>query len=125
MVIGDTSPIEGGVMETRMNKSGVGMEQKNGTATPAIPKIELTQTTGRTNAEASVKIDVRRVNFWYGAKQALFDVSLPMRECQVTALIAPSGCGKSTFLRTLNRMNDLIPRTSTTGEAILDGENCN
>ena len=51
------------------------------------------------------------------------DVSLPIREHQVTALIGPSGCGKSTFLRTLNRMNDLIPDTRTEGEAIMDGRN--
>jgi len=50
-------------------------------------------------------------------------VSIPLRECKVTALIGPSGCGKSTFLRTLNRRNDLIPGTRTEGEAILDGEN--
>ena len=52
-----------------------------------------------------------------------YDVSLPIREKQVTALIGPSGCGKTTFLRTLNRMNDLIPGTRTEGEALLDGQN--
>ncbi|MBA2285292.1 MAG: phosphate ABC transporter ATP-binding protein [Ktedonobacteraceae bacterium] len=75
------------------------------------------------NLEASVKIDIQHLNFYYGAKQALFDVSLPVREYQVTALIGPSGCGKSTFLRTLNRMNDLIPGTRTEGQALFDGEN--
>jgi phosphate transport system ATP-binding protein len=75
------------------------------------------------NTQADVKIDVRNVNFFYGPKQALFDVSLPIRERQITALIGPSGCGKSTFLRTLNRMNDLIPHTRTEGEAIFDGQN--
>ena len=66
---------------------------------------------------------MHHTNFWYGSKQALYDVSLPIREKQVTALIGPSGCGKSTFLRTINRMNDLIPGTRTEGEAILDGRN--
>lgn len=75
------------------------------------------------NIRADVKIDVKQLSFFYGKKQALFDVSLPIRECQVTALIGPSGCGKSTFLRTLNRMNDLIPGTHAEGEAIFDGEN--
>lgn len=75
------------------------------------------------NTQADVKIDVRNTNFFYGSKQALFDVSLPVRERQITALIGPSGCGKSTFLRTLNRMNDLIPHTRTEGEAIFDGQN--
>lgn len=73
------------------------------------------------NTNAKPKINVNQANFWYGAKQALYDVSLPLRDRQVTALIGPSGCGKSTFLRTLNRMNDLIPGTRTEGEAILDG----
>lgn len=73
--------------------------------------------------EAATKIEVRHLNFYYGPKQALFDVSLPIREHQVTALIGPSGCGKTTFLRTLNRMNDLIPGTRTEGEALMDGQN--
>ena len=58
---------------------------------------------------APTKIDVKKANFWYGTKQALKDVSIPLLEGQVTALIGPSGCGKSTFVRTLNRMNDLVP----------------
>ncbi|MBO0778544.1 MAG: phosphate ABC transporter ATP-binding protein [Ktedonobacteraceae bacterium] len=75
------------------------------------------------NTGADVKIDVRNTSFFYGSKQALFNVSLPILDRQVTALIGPSGCGKSTFLRTLNRMNDLIPGTRTVGEALFDGEN--
>jgi phosphate transport system ATP-binding protein len=73
--------------------------------------------------DAATKIEVQHLNFYYGPKQALFDVSLPIREHQVTALIGPSGCGKTTFLRTLNRMNDLIPGTRTEGEALMDGQN--
>lgn len=72
------------------------------------------------NTTAATKIEVKHLNFYYGTKQALYDVGLPVREKQVTALIGPSGCGKSTFLRTLNRMNDLIPGTRTEGEAIMD-----
>jgi phosphate transport system ATP-binding protein len=75
------------------------------------------------NNLAQAKIDVHGANFFYSTKQALFDVSLSLRERQVTALIGPSGCGKSTFLRTLNRMNDLIPNTRVEGQALLDGEN--
>ena len=75
------------------------------------------------NANANRKIDVQRLNFFYGAKQALYDIAIPIRERQVTALIGPSGCGKSTFLRTLNRMNDLIPGSRTDGVANMDGEN--
>ena len=75
------------------------------------------------DARANYKIDVQHLNFFYGKKQALYDVGLPIRERQVTALIGPSGCGKSTFLRTLNRMNDLIVGTRTEGEAMLNGRN--
>jgi phosphate transport system ATP-binding protein len=68
------------------------------------------------------KFRVRGASFWYGDKQALWDVSLTIPERSVMALIGPSGCGKSTFLRTLNRMNDLIEGTRLTGEVVLDGQ---
>ncbi len=61
-------------------------------------------------------------NFWYGEKQALNSINLTIRPRTVTALIGPSGCGKSTFLRSLNRLNDVIPDTRHTGEIQLDGE---
>jgi phosphate transport system ATP-binding protein len=67
------------------------------------------------------KIAVRGVNFWYGAKQALFDIALSAPERSVMAFIGPSGCGKSTLLRLLNRMNDLIEGTRLTGQVLLDG----
>jgi phosphate transport system ATP-binding protein len=67
------------------------------------------------------KIAARDLDLYYGDKQALSRVSLEIGEHQVTALIGPSGCGKSTFLRTLNRMNDLIPRTRIRGAVTLDG----
>ncbi|MGM0471885.1 MAG: phosphate ABC transporter ATP-binding protein PstB [Bacillota bacterium] len=69
------------------------------------------------------KIIVEDVDFYYGDFQALEDVSLQVPENQVTALIGPSGCGKSTFLRTLNRMNDLIDGTKVEGTVLIDGEN--
>ena len=69
------------------------------------------------------KISVRNLNFFYGRSQALFDVSLDIRERLVTAFIGPSGCGKSTFLRTLNRMNDVIAGTRAEGNILIDGEN--
>lgn len=75
------------------------------------------------DANARPKIDVEHLNFFYGAKQALYDVAIPLRERQVTALIGPSGCGKSTFLRTLNRMNDLITGTRTEGVATFEDQN--
>jgi phosphate transport system ATP-binding protein len=111
-------------METDINKSPERIQsEKFDNAAPGIPKIEMSKTAAAGNIDAPAKIDVRDTNFWYSAKQALYDVSIPLRERQVTALIGPSGCGKSTFLRTLNRMNDLIPGTRTEGEALLDGEN--
>jgi phosphate transport system ATP-binding protein len=112
-------------METDINKSSEEriQSEKFDNAAPSIPKIETSEVAAAGNIDAQAKIDVRNTNFWYSAKQALYDVSIPLRERQVTALIGPSGCGKSTFLRTLNRMNDLIPGTRTEGEAILDGEN--
>ena len=69
------------------------------------------------------KFSVKNLQFYYGDVQALFDISFDMLPRKVTALIGPSGCGKSTFLRCLNRMNDLIPKTRAVGEILLDGEN--
>ena len=63
----------------------------------------------------------RSLNFFYGASQALFDVTVALPERAVTALIGPSGCGKSTFLRTLNRMNEIIEGTRVTGSVFLEG----
>jgi len=117
-------------METRLNRpdqqaqaeQGGLVNDSEGTTSPSLitgvvnPRKNL-------NLNAEIKIQIQHLNFYYGSKQALYDVSLPIREHQVTALIGPSGCGKTTFLRTLNRMNDLIAGTSTEGEAMFDDEN--
>lgn len=66
------------------------------------------------------KISARNVNVFYGSKQALFDVSIDIREKEVTALIGPSGCGKSTFLRCMNRMNDVIDICRVEGSIKMD-----
>lgn len=68
------------------------------------------------------RMEVRNLNFYYDDFQALKNINMPMEENKVTALIGPSGCGKSTFLRTLNRMNDLIDGTRVEGEVLFDGE---
>jgi len=81
-------------------------------AAPAVPA-----------PDAPGLIEAKNFSFWYGAKQALFEVSLTIPPRAVTALIGPSGCGKSTFLRSINRMNDLIPGVRREGEILLDGEN--
>lgn len=61
--------------------------------------------------------------FWYGDKQTLFDINIPIKKNAITALIGPSGCGKSTLIRIFNRMNDLIDGTKTTGAVFFNGEN--
>ena len=73
-------------------------------------------------SEGKVKISVRDLNLFYGDKQALHNVSLDIEEKKVTALIGPSGCGKSTFLRTINRMNDLIDGVKIDGDIVIDNE---
>ena len=67
-------------------------------------------------------IDVRGLSFYYGAKRALEDITIGVQPNLVTAFIGPSGCGKSTFLRTLNRMNDIIPGTRVEGQVLIDGQ---
>jgi phosphate transport system ATP-binding protein len=84
------------------------------TALPVSPPPSPVSQTGT--------IAARGFSFWYGDKQALFDIDLTMPARSVTAFIGPSGCGKSTFLRSINRMNALIPGTRHAGEMRLAGE---
>jgi phosphate transport system ATP-binding protein len=72
--------------------------------------------------EQPTKIDVRNLHFYYGTKRALESIDLKIQSHLVTAFIGPSGCGKSTFLRTLNRMNDIIPLTHVEGTVEIDGQ---
>jgi phosphate transport system ATP-binding protein len=74
-------------------------------------------------ATLSGKIIIRDLNFFYGEKQALKNISVALYDRTVTAFIGPSGCGKSTFLRVLNRMYDLYPNQRAEGEVLFDGEN--
>lgn len=69
-----------------------------------------------------IQISVKNFNFFYGKFQALRDISFDIPERQITAIIGPSGCGKSTFIRSFNRMNDLIASVSMQGEIVVDGE---
>lgn len=85
----------------------------------------LAQGMGSAAASVPIKIRAKDINVFYGAKQALFDVSLDVAEKSVTALIGPSGCGKSTFLRCINRMNDTIAGARVEGRIELDGEDVN
>ena len=86
------------------------------TAIPANTETAL-------EAAAPLRFQIRNVNFYYGSKQALFDINLDVPTNRVTALIGPSGCGKSTFLRNLNRMQETIRHTRLEGEILLDGAN--
>ena len=75
----------------------------------------------RTGAAPPASLAARHFSFWYGEKQALFDIDLDMPARSITALIGPSGCGKSTFLRSINRMHDLLPGAPHEGQILLDG----
>ena len=87
--------------------------------TPGL-HIEVGREAANTGATGKIKLHARNVEVFYGEKQALFEVSLDIRENAVTALIGPSGCGKSTFLRCINRMNDTIPGCRVSGRIEID-----
>jgi phosphate transport system ATP-binding protein len=75
-----------------------------------------------TESGPTVKMETRGLHFYYGSNHALKNINIEVREHQITALIGPSGCGKSTFLRTLNRLNELIPQTRIEGTITLDDQ---
>jgi phosphate transport system ATP-binding protein len=77
------------------------------------------------SAETAIKIQARNVDFYYGSVRALKNVTIDCYDRKVTAIIGPSGCGKSTFIRTLNRMNDVIAGTRVEGAILLDGSDIN
>src|SRR5689334_12302595 len=87
------------------------------------PRIEVRQTAPTPTASNKAKVAVRNLDFFYGRSQALHNISIEIPERIVMAFIGPSGCGKSTFLRTLNRMNDVIPATRVEGEVLIDDHN--
>jgi phosphate transport system ATP-binding protein len=93
--------------------------------TPVVPSLAArTRPPGGTGVtDRPVKIDVNGLNFYYGEKRALHDISIQLRANVVSAFIGPSGCGKSTFLRTLNRMNDIIAGTRVDGSVLIDSVN--
>src|SRR5205807_8879572 len=67
-------------------------------------------------------LEIENFSLWYGQKQALFDIRMPIPKGKVTAIIGPSGCGKSTLLRCVNRMNDLIEGVTTQGDMRVNGD---
>ena len=89
---------------------------------PSLSGIASRSGQSSVSLDAPVKIGVEGLNFYYGDKRALDGISIKIRANLVTAFIGPSGCGKSTFLRTLNRMNDIIPATRVEGKVLIDGQ---
>lgn len=73
--------------------------------------------------DSNIRLKVKNLNLYYGEFHALKNINISITSNEVTALIGPSGCGKSTFLKTFNRMNDLVEECKTEGEVLLDGEN--
>ena len=93
------------------------------TSAPPSPQSQKAPATPREPAvEAAAKIDVAGLDFYYGPRRVLEQISVQIRPNEVTALIGPSGCGKSTFLRTLNRMNDIVPGSRVEGAITIDGQ---
>jgi phosphate transport system ATP-binding protein len=92
------------------------------TLLPALKSSTPPLTATPTSAAPPVTFDVRQLNVWFGAHQVLKNVSLQIPAKSVTAIIGPSGCGKSTFLRSLNRMHDLVPAARVEGHIALFGQ---
>jgi phosphate transport system ATP-binding protein len=88
-----------------------------------IPSIVASAAARETPAALAMRMTISKVNFFYGAKQTLFDVNMAIATNKVTSLIGPSGCGKSTLLRTLNRMHETVRGAHLEGEILLDGQN--
>jgi phosphate transport system ATP-binding protein len=91
-------------------------------AIPTLAGIARAAGHGEASGRSEMQIHISQANFFYGAKQALFDISIDIPARLVTAFIGPSGCGKSTLLRTLNRLNDTIPGTRLQGRIEIDGQ---
>ncbi|MBI1345769.1 phosphate ABC transporter ATP-binding protein [bacterium] len=88
-----------------------------------VPQITVSAAGSAHKEPGRIKFETRNMGFFYGVHQALTDINLKIPERSVTAFIGPSGCGKSTYLRSLNRMNDIIEGTRVIGDVLLDGEN--
>jgi len=95
-----------------VSRTGGAAAAENGPGTQSVPAE---------NESRPGTIEAHQFSFWYGTNQALHDITLDIHPRAITALIGPSGCGKSTFLRSINRLNDLIPGTRSSGRLELDG----
>jgi phosphate transport system ATP-binding protein len=111
------------VQETALRNDEPARSANAGAGTPRVSiAVDDTRTV---RAAANVKAQVDNLNFYYGKNQALKNLTIPIADKQVTALIGPSGCGKSTFLRCFNRMHDLQPDTRYEGSITLHPDNIN
>ena len=93
-------------------------------ASPTTPPVDEAEKASEGSSILAVphpKVQVQNLNFYYGDSQALYDITFDVPDRQVTALIGPSGCGKSTFIRTFNRMNDIVDGTRLEGRILIDG----
>ena len=112
----DASPSTGGKMAAEIDEN----------TAKDVNFVEWSQNTNPmvvSFSQDEICIDIRNIDLWYGDKQALFKVDLPVKKNSITALIGPSGCGKSTLLRSINRMNDLVPGCRIEGEMLFHGDN--
>jgi phosphate transport system ATP-binding protein len=121
-----TTESNGPIMNSTTTTSRNGTEPKMSNPSGAGQARPATLMTGlrpvfEANPNAAIKVRSRGLNFYYGANQALHDINLDIREKQITALIGPSGSGKTTFLRTINRMNDVVPGARAEGSLTVDG----
>jgi len=94
-------------------------QQQHGSNTQPL-RIAARKSSGEVRPE---RLAAKQINFWYGAKQVLNNISMSLPEKQITALIGPSGCGKTTFLRMVNRMCDVVEGARHAGEILVDNEN--
>ena len=90
---------------------------------PKLASLGLTHSDLIPSVEPDIKIKIRNLSLYYGKFKALGDITIDIPKNKITAIIGPSGCGKPTLLRSLNRMNDLVPNIHIDGQIILDGEN--
>jgi len=97
-------------------------EGNNAIGAKLAPKVPAKAASGALSKDMPLRFQISGLDFFYGPKQAVFNLNLNIPTNRITALIGPSGCGKSTFLRTLNRMNDTIRNTRWSGNVLLDGQ---
>ena len=118
-------PIELAVREAAPADRPERLDRATAAKAPSAPVTQVRNGMPHAAPAGNGKVDVRSLSFWYGDFQALKEISIPILEREVTALIGPSGCGKSTFLRCFNRLHDLYPGNRYQGEILLHPDGIN